>query len=80
MRSCTVEELGHGRILLRSYNNFLDADELIIEDLTLNFRSQERIASDLKDAGFDVVNIFGDWAETPFDSSQRIMIFEAATC
>lgn len=77
---CTVEELGHGRILLRSYNNFLDAGELIIEDLTLHFRSQERIASDLKNAGFDVVNIFGDWAETPFDSSQRIMIFEAATC
>ncbi len=74
---CTVVDLGAGRILLRSYNNFRDAGELVVEEVTLNFRSRERIAADLKNAGFDVLNVFGDWDETPFDSSQRIMIFEA---
>lgn len=71
------EELGHGRVLLRSFSKFMSTGQRIQEEVILTFRTQQQIQDELHAAGFEVEAIWGDWNLVPFDGSQDIMIFEA---
>lgn len=64
-------------MLLTSYNQFADTGELVIEDVTLEFREREEIQRQLSSAGFEVTHVWGDWSRTPFTDDSPLMIFEA---
>jgi ubiquinone/menaquinone biosynthesis C-methylase UbiE len=72
-----VEERERGRVLLRSFNRFVSTGDTVVQEDVLTFRDAGTLSSQLEEAGFDVTNIWGDWRRTPFDGSQRIMVFEA---
>lgn len=72
-----VEERGGGCVLLRAFNHFENTGETVVDERLLTFRSQEELAAQLSDAGFEVTAVWGGWSRTPFDGSQPLMIFEA---
>ncbi|WP_313812713.1 class I SAM-dependent methyltransferase [Glutamicibacter sp.] len=74
---CEVEELGEGQVRLRVKNQFLKTGEVVVQESVLSFRGERQVIADLREAGFEVLNVWGDWDQSDFDGSQRIMIFEA---
>jgi len=72
-----TEELGQGRVLLKSFTEFTTTGELVQEDVILHFRTEQEIREELQTAGFEVVSLWGDWHKTPFDGGQNVMIFES---
>lgn len=50
-----------------------------IGDLRLQFRSLEQIVADVSAAGLEVLNVWQDWARTPFTNTaaEPLMAFEA---
>ncbi|MEQ6898838.1 class I SAM-dependent methyltransferase [Microbacterium sp. KR10-403] len=72
-----VDELGGGRVVLHSFNRFEATGDLVEEEVLLTFRADEVLTQQLAAAGFDVRAIWGDWQRTPFDGTQRLMVFEA---
>ena len=72
-----VDEFQPGRVLLTAYNQFADTGELVIEDVTLEFREREQIERQLAGAGFEVTHVWGDWSRTPFTDDSPLMVFEA---
>lgn len=75
-----VEVREGGQVLLRSFNHFEATNEIVREDQLLTFRSVDVVAEQLAEAGFEVQSVWGDWAQTPFDDSQPLMVFEARAC
>ncbi|MEH3088649.1 MAG: class I SAM-dependent methyltransferase [Microbacterium arborescens] len=70
-----------GRVVeLASFNRFVETGEIVREVLHLVFRSRQDIERDLIGAGFAVVDVFGDWSETPFRSEDPLMVFVARAC
>lgn len=72
-----VDELQPGRVLLTAYNEFVHTGELVIEELTLEFRGREEIERQLAGAGFGVTHVWGDWSRTPFTDDSPLTVFEA---
>lgn len=72
-----VDELQPGRVQLTAYNRFVNTGEVVIEDVTLEFREREQIERQLDTAGFEVTHVWGDWSRTPFTDDSPLMVFEA---
>lgn len=72
-----TDEVQPGRVVLTAYNEFPDTGELVVEHLTLEFRSREQIQRQLADAGFVVSHVWGDWSRTPWTNESPLMVVEA---
>jgi SAM-dependent methyltransferase len=72
-----VDELQPGRVLLTAYNEFTDTGELVIENVTLEFREREQIEQQLGAAGFTITHVWGDWSRTAWSDDSPLMVFEA---
>lgn len=70
-------EHGDGTVLLRAFNFFVATGEHVLQEELLTFRDRDAITDQLKDAGFDVTDVWGDWNQTPFAGHELIMVFEA---
>jgi hypothetical protein len=72
-----VDEPQPGRVLLTAYNEFTDTGELVIENVTLEFREREQIEQQLVAAGFTITDVWGDWSRTAWSDDSPLMVFEA---
>jgi SAM-dependent methyltransferase len=72
-----TDELAPGRVLLTAYNEFEDTGDLVVEHVTLEFRSREQIERQLADAGFVVTQVWGDWSRSPWTDDSPLMVVEA---
>lgn len=65
----TVRMLGH--------NRFLDSGEVIVAASELRFRTLTEISQSLREAGFHIEHVYGDWRRGPLTQESRAMIFIA---
>ncbi len=72
-----VELIDDRTVRIQAHNLFATTDETITVTETLVFRSRAEIELDLRGAGFDVVEVHGDWSSTPFHEAARVMVFVA---
>lgn len=68
-----------GVVIMHCHNEFIDSGETLDNDQHLQFRSWERIASDLINAGLTLMNVWSDWNQTPFQGGalEPLMVIEA---
>lgn len=67
----------NGHVSLTFHNLFERTGDHVVEALTLAFRDRETIEHELRQAGFTVEAVWGDWVRTPFKGSDTTMIFQA---
>lgn len=72
-----VRELGDGVVEIAFHNLFVEANETVTETLRLAFRERNLLEDQLRDAGFDVEAVYGDWQRTPFTAQSPLMVFVA---
>jgi SAM-dependent methyltransferase len=72
-----VRELGDGVVEIAFHNLFVEANETVTETLCLAFRERNLLEDQLRDAGFDVEAVYGDWQRTPFTAQSPLMVFVA---
>lgn len=72
-----VDRVDDRSVRFTAYNRFVRAEETVAVTEVLVFRSRAEIERDLQDAGFAIESVAGDWANTPFDGTARIMAFVA---
>ncbi len=56
---------------------FADTGDEVISRGELRFRTESELAADLRDAGFSVEHVFGDWDRRPVSESALELIFVA---
>ena len=68
-----------GVVTMHCHNEFIDDGSTIDVDVRLQFRSLEQVVSDLAAARLEVINVWRDWARTPFTNTpvEPLMVFEA---
>lgn len=59
------------------YNRFLATGELLVAESELRFRSQATLTENLRQAGFVVEKVYGDWYHGPVTEQSRTMVFVA---
>ena len=57
--------------------SFRETGEELVSRNALVFRSKDKIVRTLSEAGFSIVNIYGDWDSPPAQDSDPEMIFVA---
>lgn len=62
-----------GRVRLKGYNAFQTTGEILVVDSELRFRSLDELTGSLKETGFSVEHVFGDWSHGPFVGTSRFM-------
>lgn len=67
-----------GVVVMCCHNEFVDTGDALDVAQSLQFRSREQIEADLLAAGLVTVNVWRDWAQTPFGGAEALMVFEAA--
>lgn len=72
-----VTELDDGKVLLRAFNVLVATGEHVLQEELLTFRDRDAITDQLKHAGFEVSDVWGDRNQTPFAGHEPIMVFEA---
>ncbi|MCA9889270.1 MAG: class I SAM-dependent methyltransferase [Anaerolineae bacterium] len=72
-----VVDVHDNRVQLEGHNLFLETGEVIVAESELVFRSREEIAAQLTQIGFTVERVYGDWHQTTFDDTERLMVFIA---
>lgn len=72
-----VRELGAGVVEIAFHNLFVKAKETVTETLCLAFRERNCLEDQLRDAGFEVEAVYGDWQRTPFTAQSPLMVFVA---
>jgi SAM-dependent methyltransferase len=74
-----LEVLGeeYGRVRLKGYNVFQATGEVVVVDSELCFRSLNELTQSLREAGFSIEQVFGDWRHGPFVSTSRFMMIIA---
>lgn len=78
--SATTDPPGaDGVVTMHCHNEFIDDGSTIDVDVRLQFRSLEQVVSDLAAARLEVINVWRDWARTPFTNTpvEPLMVFEA---
>lgn len=78
--SATTDPPGaDGVITMHCHNEFIDDGSAIDVDVRLQFRTLEQVVTDLSAAGLEVINVWRDWARTPFTNTpaEPLMVFEA---
>jgi SAM-dependent methyltransferase len=69
--------VGNGKVSFKGYNVFTNSGEEVIVDSELRFRSQMELTDSLKNVGFAIENVYGDWERGPVRNSSRAMVFMA---
>lgn len=72
-----VTEVIGDRVHFAGHNVFLATGEDLIVPSELRFRSHEKITDSLKNTGFTVENVYGDWQKGPLLDTSKPMIFIA---
>ncbi len=67
----------NGRVHFAGHNLFKNSGEVLVVNSTLRFRSHAEISSSLRNAGFTIEQVYGDWAQGPFENTSRMMVFVA---
>ncbi len=76
---CWVELISaaHGRVRFAGHNVFTSTGEVVVAPSELRFRSQAEVTASLRNAGFTVAHVYGDWVRGPLVSTSRTMVFVA---
>jgi hypothetical protein len=69
--------VGDGRVRFQGHNVFTTTGEVVVVSSELRFRSQAELTDSLRNAGFTVAQVYGDWNHGPVTSTSRIMVFVA---
>lgn len=72
-----AEEVAPGVVRLVASNRFVEADETIVETVTLRFRTRTELERQLVAAGFAVTAVFGDWQRGPVVDSSAVLVVTA---
>ncbi len=72
-----VEVVDDRHVRFDAYNRFAKTGDTVIETQSLVFRGRAEVESDLRDTGFEVESVAGEWDGTPFGGTTRLMIFVA---
>lgn len=72
-----VAGVANGRVHFIGHNLFKNTGETLVVTSTLRYRSHEEISASLREAGFNVAQVYGDWQRNPFTNSSRMMLFVA---
>ncbi len=67
----------NNRVKFEGHNVFLATGEAVVAESELRFRSMEEIRGSLREAGFEVKHVDGDWKKGPLVPTSRVMIFIA---
>lgn len=69
-----------GVVLMHCHNEFVDTGAVLDVEQPLQFRDREQIETDLLAAGLVPLNVWRDWARTPFSGTEEepLMVFDAA--
>lgn len=70
-------EVNPGVVELRAYNLFSATNETVSEQLRLHFRTRQTLHRQLGEAGFEVVDVFGDWARAALTDASPLIIVVA---
>jgi len=76
----TEPPVENGIVVMHCHNEFVDTGHIADVEQTLQFRTRQQIVDDLLAAGLVALNVWRDWAQTPFVGTQaeQLMVFEAA--
>ena len=66
-----------GEVTFATHNVFQATGEHLVLKMTLDFRSQERLAADLAAAGLHDIGFAGGWAAEPVTASSRLLVVTA---
>ncbi|MCB9431485.1 MAG: class I SAM-dependent methyltransferase [Ardenticatenaceae bacterium] len=77
--ACWLEvlEVQDGQVHFVGHNLFKATGEDVVAHSTLRFRSHTELADSLRQAGFTVDRVYGDWHHGAFTDASRLMIFVA---
>jgi SAM-dependent methyltransferase len=67
----------NGLVHLKGYNVFQATGEVLVVDSKLWFRSLAEMTRSLREAGFSIEQVYGDWRRGPFVSASRFMVIVA---
>ncbi len=75
----TSEPDQEGIVTMSCHNEFVDDGATLAVEQQLQFRSLEKVTSDLRKAGLEVVAVWSNWRRDTFmnTTEQHLMIFEA---
>jgi len=73
-----VHEVQDGVVSYTIHNLFLATGEEVLAPTRIRFRSQDELTGSLREAGFTVENIYGDWDRQPASPSSRELIYVAS--
>lgn len=68
-----------GVVRMHCHNEFVDTGDVLDVEQPLQFRDRAQIEADLLAAGLVTLNVWRDWAKTPFGDSEtdQLMVFDA---
>lgn len=72
-----VVRVGNGRVHCKGHNIFKNTGEILVVNSELRFRSYAEISASLRNAGFTIEQMYGDWQQGLFVNTSRIMVFVA---
>ncbi|WP_022902585.1 MULTISPECIES: class I SAM-dependent methyltransferase [unclassified Curtobacterium] len=71
-------EIAPGVVRLVASNRFVDTDETLAYSEDLRFRGHDELLRDVGAAGFEAVEVFGDWQRGPLREDSPVMVFVAS--
>lgn len=77
--ACWLEVLDvqNSQVHFVGHNLFKATGEDVVAHSTLRFRSQTELADSLRQSGFAIDHLYGDWQRGSFTEASRIMVFVA---
>ncbi|MCA9917261.1 MAG: class I SAM-dependent methyltransferase [Anaerolineales bacterium] len=72
-----VARVENGRVHFIGHNLFKNTGEDVVATSTLRYRSYDEISASLREAGFDIEQVYGNWQREAFTNTSRMMIFIA---
>lgn len=69
-----------GVVRMHCHNEFVETGDVLDVEQSLQFRDRSQIEADLLAAGLVTLNVWSDWARTPFGGTEAepLMVFDAA--
>lgn len=72
-----VTDAAHGLVSVEGHNVFAATAEDVVVRSTLRFRTRAEVEASLREAGFNVVSVWGDWDRSPVSLVSPELIFLA---
>jgi SAM-dependent methyltransferase len=76
---CWLElvRVGESRVRFEGHNVFMATGETLVASSELRFRTQAELTHSLRNAGFAIEQVYGDWHRGPVTDTSRVMVFVA---